>query len=101
MKTIWVKAIPWEKDIAMAALECGADALWVPSGMEQEVKKMGIIPTVSEHGDLRVGRDVVVVTNLAPAKIFGVESNGMILAAGDAASLLVPLRPVEPGSKIR
>ena len=48
-----------------------------------------------------VGKDVVVVTNLAPAKIFGVESNGMVLAAGDAASLLVPFRPVEPGSKIR
>ncbi len=45
-----------------------------------------------------VGKDVVVVTNLAPAKIFGVESNGMILAAGDAASLLTPLKPVEPGS---
>jgi methionyl-tRNA synthetase len=43
----------------------------------------------------------VVVTNLAPATIFGVESNGMILAAGDAASLLVPLKPVEPGTKIR
>jgi len=25
----------------------------------------------------------------------------MVLAAGDAASLLVPLKPVEPGSKIR
>ncbi len=48
-----------------------------------------------------VGRNVVVVTNLAPAKIFGVESNGMILAAGDSASLLTPLKPVEPGSKIR
>jgi len=48
-----------------------------------------------------VGREVVVVTNLAPAKIFGVESNGMILAAGDSASLLTPLKPVEPGSKIR
>ena len=48
-----------------------------------------------------VGQNVVVLTNLAPAKIFGVESNGMILAAGDAASLLVPLKPVEPGTKIR
>lgn len=48
-----------------------------------------------------VGKDVVVVVNLAPAKIFGVESNGMVLAAGDTASLLVPLKPVEPGSKIR
>jgi methionyl-tRNA synthetase len=48
-----------------------------------------------------VGRDVVVVINLAPAKIFGVESNGMILAAGDSASLLTPLKHVDPGSKIR
>ena len=48
-----------------------------------------------------VGKDIVVVANLVPAKIFGIESNGMVLAAGDAASLLVPLKPVEPGSKIR
>jgi methionyl-tRNA synthetase len=43
----------------------------------------------------------VVVTNLAPATIFNIESNGMILAAGDTASLLIPLKPVEPGTKIR
>jgi 3-dehydroquinate synthase II len=60
MKKIWVKAIPWNKEIAMAALECGADALWIPPGMGQEVRKMGIIPTVSEDGDLILGRDVVV-----------------------------------------
>ena len=60
MKKIWVKAIPWKKEIAMAGLECGADALWVPPGMGQEVKKMGIIPTVSEDGDLMLGRDVVI-----------------------------------------
>jgi 3-dehydroquinate synthase II len=59
MKEIWVKAIPWKKEIAMAALECGADALWIPAGMGSEVKKMGIIPTVAEDGDLVLGRDVV------------------------------------------
>jgi methionyl-tRNA synthetase len=51
--------------------------------------------------DELVGKDVIVVTNLAPATIFGIESNGMILAAGDTASLLIPLKPVEPGTKIR
>jgi len=60
MKKIWVKAIPWKKEIAVVALECGADALWVPPGTGQEVRKMGIIPTVSEDGDLILGRDVVV-----------------------------------------
>jgi len=47
------------------------------------------------------GKSVVVVVNLQPAKIFGIESNGMILAAGDTASLLTPEKPVEPGTKIR
>jgi methionyl-tRNA synthetase (EC 6.1.1.10) len=48
-----------------------------------------------------VGKEVAVVVNLAPARIFGIESRGMILAAGDQASLLVPIRPVEPGSRVR
>ena len=29
MKELWVKAIPWKKEIALTAIECGADALWV------------------------------------------------------------------------
>ena len=59
MKKVWVKAVPWSKEVALAAVESGADALWVPAGMGSEVKKMGIIPTVSEDGDLILGRDVV------------------------------------------
>jgi 3-dehydroquinate synthase II len=59
MKEIWVKTIPWKKEVAMAALESGADALWVPAGMGSEVKKMGVIPTVAEDGDFVLGRDVV------------------------------------------
>jgi len=48
-----------------------------------------------------VGKNVVVIVNLQPARIFGLESRGMILAAGDTASLLVPWRDVPPGTKIR
>jgi methionyl-tRNA synthetase len=48
-----------------------------------------------------VGKQVVVLANLEPATILGVESNGMILAAGDTASLLIPEKPVQPGTKIR
>jgi 3-dehydroquinate synthase II len=60
MKTVWVKVIPWNLELAQAALESGADALWIPPGMQSEVKKMGIIPTVAEDGDFVLGRDVVV-----------------------------------------
>ncbi len=51
--------------------------------------------------DELIGKEVAVIVNLAAAKIFGIESRGMILAAGDQASLLVPIRMVEPGSRVR
>ncbi len=50
-----------------------------------------------------VGRQVVVLTNLQPVKLMGVESNGMILA-GDIdgrAVLLQPDSEVPPGTKVR
>jgi methionyl-tRNA synthetase len=46
---------------------------------------------------------VVVVANLEPAKIRGVQSNGMVLAAGDKVPLALVTfdRDVEPGTKVR
>lgn len=50
-----------------------------------------------------IGKKVAVVTNLKPARIRGVESNGMLLAAGDAntISILTPLKEVAVGSKVK
>ncbi len=48
-----------------------------------------------------VGQQVALLANLQPATIFGIESCGMILAAGEEASLLVPKKPVVPGTKVR
>jgi 3-dehydroquinate synthase II len=59
MKRVWVKAVPWNKEVALAAVECGADALWVPPGWAFEVRKMGIIPIVAEDGDFKLGQDVI------------------------------------------
>ncbi len=59
MKKIWVKSIPWNREIALAAVESGADGLWVPAGMKTEVGKIGVIPVIAEDGDLMLGRDVV------------------------------------------
>ena len=49
-----------------------------------------------------VGKTVVVVTNLQPAMLRGIESQGMVLAASGAGtvSLLTPVREVPPGSKV-
>ncbi|MBP9086527.1 MAG: methionine--tRNA ligase subunit beta, partial [Kofleriaceae bacterium] len=50
-----------------------------------------------------IGKTVLVVTNLAPATIRGVESHGMILAAGDDAILGLSGvdREVPPGTRVR
>ena len=49
-----------------------------------------------------VGKTVVLVSNLKPAKLCGVESNGMILAADDGQNVkVVFLDGVKAGSKIR
>lgn len=49
-----------------------------------------------------VGKQVAVVTNLKPRKIFGLESQAMILAAGDKNELAVlnPEKPVKAGTEI-
>ena len=50
-----------------------------------------------------VGTRVVIVANLKPAKLMGLESQGMILAAGDAAtlSLLRLERELPPGTEVK
>ena len=50
-----------------------------------------------------VGKKIVVVANLKPAKLKGVESQGMLLAASDTetVSILTPLKAVAIGSKVK
>ena len=50
-----------------------------------------------------VGKRVVVVANLQPAMLRGVESQGMVLAASDASGLsLISLeRPIQPSSQVK
>jgi methionine--tRNA ligase beta chain len=49
------------------------------------------------------GKQVAIINNLQPKRIFGVESNVMILAAEDETTitLLIPERPVKIGSRIK
>ncbi|WP_373189926.1 methionine--tRNA ligase [Halolamina sp.] len=51
--------------------------------------------------DSLVGEKVVVLANLEKAELFGVESNGMVLAAGDDADLLTTHGDALPGTKVR
>ncbi len=50
-----------------------------------------------------VGRQIVVVANLQPAKLRGVESQGMLLAASDGEQVIVlrPEKRTRAGSQVR
>jgi methionyl-tRNA synthetase len=83
----------------------GADKLLklqVVIGTEQRQIVAGIRKSYSPE-DL-IGRQVIVVANLKPAKLRGIESQGMLLAAVDAdgaAILLQPDRETPEGAQVR
>jgi 3-dehydroquinate synthase II len=61
MKRLWVDVVPYEKEIAIAALESGAEAVVLPDGQSETVRQFGKIKTVEAGGDLKPGIDVVFV----------------------------------------
>lgn len=61
MKQVWVEIMPWDKELAIAAIESGADAVLVDKGFTGKVKELGRMATVAEDGDLVLGKDVVSV----------------------------------------
>ena len=64
-----------------------------------------IVAGIAEHytPEALVGKSVVVVANLKPAKLMGVESRGMLLAANDEGKLTLmgTWEPVKGGLKVK
>ncbi|HJU06017.1 MAG TPA: methionine--tRNA ligase [Nitrospiraceae bacterium] len=50
-----------------------------------------------------IGKKIVIVANLKPAKLMGIESQGMVLAAGDTEvrGLVTLMDDAEPGTKVK
>ncbi|MEZ5285522.1 MAG: methionine--tRNA ligase subunit beta [Vicinamibacterales bacterium] len=50
-----------------------------------------------------VGKSIVVVANLKPAKLMGIESNGMVLAASPegGGAIVLNAEPATPGTRVR
>ncbi|MDP1758321.1 MAG: methionine--tRNA ligase, partial [Thermodesulfovibrionales bacterium] len=51
-----------------------------------------------------IGKTIVVVTNLEPANLMGVESHGMLLAASDDEgnlSVITPQKEIKAGARIK
>jgi methionyl-tRNA synthetase len=67
------------------------------------VEERQIVAGIKQLHDLSSlpGTKVIVLANLEKAELFGVESDGMILAAGEEADLLTTLGDAVPGETVR
>ena len=75
--------------------------LQIDLGDEQRQILAGIAKKYSAES--LIGKQIIVVSNLAPRTMFDLESNGMLLAANDGEGpvLLAPSAPVVAGSTIQ
>jgi len=78
--------------------------LKVDVGNEVRTIVSGIYPTYTPN-EIK-GRKVIILANIEPRKIFGVESQGMLLAVGDEGEPVIltvdeSKREVKPGEKVR
>ncbi|MFC6951525.1 methionine--tRNA ligase [Halorubellus litoreus] len=76
--------------LAKLDVDLGAETRTVVAGIKQ-LHDLDELP----------GTKVVVVANMEKNELFGVESNGMVLAAGEDADLLTTHGDSEPGTKVR
>ena len=90
-----VESVPKSKKLYRIQLDVG------------ELGKRQIVSGIAQHytPEQLIGRQIVIVANLKPAKLMGVESQGMLLAAstdGDGAlALLTPDKPIPSGARVR
>jgi len=75
--------------------------LQVSLGAEQRQIVAGIGKTYEPES--LIGKTIIIVANLKPAKLMGIESQGMVLAAGDTdvRGLATILEDVDPGTKVK
>jgi methionyl-tRNA synthetase len=92
-KILEAEAVPKSKKLIKMKVDVGTEQRTIVAGIAEAYQP-----------DQLVGRTIVIVANLKPAKLMGIESNGMVLAASPEGGLpsLVGVDPALPaGSRVR
>lgn len=92
-KILAADRVPKSKKLVRLQIDLGTEKRQIVAGIAEKY--------VPEE---LVGRTIIVVANLQPAKLMGLESNGMLLAANDekgTLSLLSPGEDVPPGVPVK
>ena len=92
-KVLEAEAVPKSKKLLKLRIDVGTEQRTIVAGIAEAYQP-----------DQLVGRTIVIVANLKPAKLMGIESNGMVLAAsveGGAPTLLSVDPSMPPGTRVR
>jgi methionyl-tRNA synthetase len=92
-KVLEAEAVPKSKKLLKLKVDTGTDQRTIVAGIAEAYQPEQL-----------VGRTIVIVANLQPAKLMGIESNGMVLAASPEGGLpsLVAVDPSIPaGARVR
>jgi methionyl-tRNA synthetase len=92
-RVLTAERVPNSKRLVKLGIDMGGETRTVVAGIAE-----------AYEADALVGRHVAVVANLKPAKLMGIESNGMILAAspeGGRPILVAFDEPPAPGTRVR
>jgi methionyl-tRNA synthetase len=92
-KVLEAEAVPKSKKLVKLRVEVAGEPRTIVAGIAEAYQPEQL-----------VGRTVVIVANLKPAKLMGIESNGMVLAAspeGGQPTLVAFAEPVDSGWRVR
>ena len=92
-KVLQAEAVPKSKKLIKLTIDVGTEQRTIVAGIAEAYQPEQL-----------VGRTIVIVANLQPAKLMGIESNGMVLAASveGGAQMLVSVDPSMPaGARVR
>ena len=92
-KVVSAERVPKSKKLLKLVVDTGADQRTIVAGIAEAYEPESL-----------VGRTIAIVFNLKPAKLMGIESNGMVLAGsaeGGRPFLVSFEEPLPPGSRVR
>jgi len=91
-KVVSAERVPKSEKLLKLQVSLGAEQRQIVAGIGKRYEPEAL-----------VGKTIVIVANLKSAKLMGIESQGMVLAAGDSEvrGLATFLEDVEPGTKVK
>ena len=92
-KVLAAERVPKSKKLLQLRIDAGTEERTIVAGIAEAYEP-----------DALIGRLIVIVANLKPAKLMGIESNGMVLASsseGGKPILVAPGEGAGPGDRVR